>query len=392
MPVETGFYSQMQAPDILGNVQKGLNMREMIDQRAAQKQQAASDQAFKTAVSQNMGEDGMVNAQGMSQLAGINPEKTMALRQNQSSIRQSEGQNKSMDLKQAMEQMGAIGQVLGPANDDPSWSAGRAKLQSIGLDVSDIPESYDPSAQKFIIGKSLSVIERGNQQMEQQQAQQSEEWKRLNYGQRDRQIEATQGARQDQREYKREQEETKKRESLKVPGLGLAQTPTDAKKLKESVEMKSKFDRQIGELIDLRKDKGVEYFDREAVGRGKQLSKDLLLTYKNLAKLGVLSAADEKIINAIIPSDPLGQDWMPGQDSILHQLESFKADLDEDYKTTIKTRLRSPDEAISKMNQQKSAPPPPITTPEEDQQAFAWAESNPSDPRAQAILQSMGGR
>jgi hypothetical protein len=105
--------------------------------------------------------------------------------------------------------------------------------------------------------------------------------------------------------------------------------------------MKEKFDRQIGELIDLRENYGVEYANREAVSRGKQLSKDLLLTYKNLSKLGVLSRSDEAIVNAIIPGDPLGQDWMPGQDSILSNLKSFKADLADDYATTVRTRLQN---------------------------------------------------
>lgn len=125
---------------------------------------------------------------------------------------------------------------------------------------------------------------------------------------------------------------------LYVPGIGEALTATDAKTLKSAVEMKDKFDRQVKELVDLRKEYGVEYFNREAVGRGKQLSKDLLLTYKNLAKLGVLSKSDEDIINAIIPSDPLGQDWAPGQDPILHQLTKFKEDLDQDFQKSVGTR------------------------------------------------------
>jgi len=130
---------------------------------------------------------------------------------------------------------------------------------------------------------------------------------------------------------------------MTVPGLGQALTKEDAKALKTSTEMKKKFDRQIGEMIALRKSKGAEFFDRNAVERGQQLSKDLLLTYKNLAKLGVLSKSDEAIVNAIIPADPL--EWkaasLVGQDPIMTNLKSFKADLDEDYKTTIATRLQN---------------------------------------------------
>ncbi|MGB1290521.1 MAG: hypothetical protein ACPG5Z_00215 [Pseudoalteromonas sp.] len=130
-----------------------------------------------------------------------------------------------------------------------------------------------------------------------------------------------------------------KSKELFVPGMGYALNKDDAKKLKSAKEMKGKFDREVGELIDLREKFGVEYFNRDAVGRGKQLSKKLLLTYKNLAKLGVLSKSDEAIVDAIIPTDPLGQDWMPGQDSTLHVLKKFREDLDKDYTDTVKTRL-----------------------------------------------------
>lgn len=134
----------------------------------------------------------------------------------------------------------------------------------------------------------------------------------------------------------------KAKEDRFVPGFGFAQTADDAKKLKEGAETKNKFDRQVNELIGLRKKHGVEYLNRDAVGRGKQLSKDLLLTYKNLAKLGVLSKADEAIVAAIIPEDPLGHDGTPFQDPILHQLTKFKSDLDDDFNMTLKTRLREP--------------------------------------------------
>lgn len=131
-----------------------------------------------------------------------------------------------------------------------------------------------------------------------------------------------------------------KMQALQTP-YGLANTPDDAKQLKEGHEAKANFDSKIQEMIDLRNKYGTEYFNREAVARGKQLSKDLLLEYKNMAKLGVLSKSDEDIINAIIPEDPLGNDWAPGQDPILSNLQKFKADSDRDFKTRIQTRTRS---------------------------------------------------
>jgi hypothetical protein len=154
-----------------------------------------------------------------------------------------------------------------------------------------------------------------------------------------------------------------KLEKLKTP-MGFALTEQDAKDLKEGYVQKQKFDSQIQEMIDLRKKYGGEMFNRDAVARGKQLSKDLLLTYKNLAKLGVLSKADEDIINAIIPADPLEftpASALTGQDPIMTQLESFKADSEKNFQANLKARLRDYQEpaaaASSKMGPQVDGQP-----------------------------------
>jgi hypothetical protein len=131
-----------------------------------------------------------------------------------------------------------------------------------------------------------------------------------------------------------------KMQGLKTP-FGLANTVDDAKQLKSGFEAKENFDSKIQEMIDLRKQYGTEYFNREAVGRGKQLASDLLLAYKDMAKLGVLSEKDTAILNSIIPEDPLANDWAPGQDPILSKLEKFKGDSDKDFQNKIATRTRS---------------------------------------------------
>lgn len=128
-----------------------------------------------------------------------------------------------------------------------------------------------------------------------------------------------------------------------VPGVGLAMTREDAKTLKAATEMKKDFDRKLTEMIQLReKHDGGAFWNRDDVGRGKQLSKDLLLTYKELAKLGVLSQADEDILNAIIPPDPLAFDFIPNQDPIMTKLRKFKEDANADYQTRLSTRLEKP--------------------------------------------------
>ncbi len=146
-----------------------------------------------------------------------------------------------------------------------------------------------------------------------------------------------QGLRQDALDEKK----SEKIQALQTP-YGIANSLDDAKQLKEAHESKKSFDSKIDEMIKLRKDYGGEVLNREAVARGKQLSKDLLLEYKNMAKLGVLSAADEAIINAIIPDDPLAfsPSKLVGQDPILSNLEKFRADKENDFQTRVATRTR----------------------------------------------------
>ena len=147
----------------------------------------------------------------------------------------------------------------------------------------------------------------------------------------------------DQREYDKQVKLKEKMQGLQTP-FGLASTADDAKQLKEGYVSKNNFDKKLNELISLREKYGGEVMNREAVARGEQLSKDLLLEYKNMAKLGVLSQSDESIINAIIPADPLAfrspLAAMQGQDPILSNLKKFKGDSDADYKNQIAARTR----------------------------------------------------
>jgi hypothetical protein len=137
-----------------------------------------------------------------------------------------------------------------------------------------------------------------------------------------------------------------KNQTLYIPGIGHANNDMDAKTVKTAAELKDKFDRALNEMIGLReKHNGGAILDREDVGRGKQLSNELLLTYKDLAKLGVLSISDEKILKAIIPEDPLAYSGagLMGQDPIRTNLEGLKNDANKDYEKALSLRLKSRD-------------------------------------------------
>ena len=136
-----------------------------------------------------------------------------------------------------------------------------------------------------------------------------------------------------------------KQEELKIEGIGYAKTAQDAKDLKEAVISKKSFDNKLSQLIALReKHSGGAILNRDDVGDAKSLSKQLLLDYKNIAKLGVLSQSDEHILNAIIPSDPLEYNsplaGIQGQDPILTKMKSFQKNTQVDYDTRLNLKLQ----------------------------------------------------
>lgn len=167
--------------------------------------------------------------------------------------------------------------------------------------------------------------------------------------------------RRDDARYQKEQSDklTEKEFKLTTP-YGLANTEQDAKDLRDAHESKRSFDAKIDEMIALRKKhNGGAIWNREDVERGKQLSNDALLEYKNMAKLGVLSSSDTNIINSIIPTDPLEYKaaGLLGQDPILTKMEKFKADNDNSFKEKVKTRTRSQGQGQGQQTEAPKSPP-----------------------------------
>jgi hypothetical protein len=174
-------------------------------------------------------------------------------------------------------------------------------------------------------------------------------------------------------------------QALTTP-YGLARTEADAKALKTADEEKQNFDNKIQEMIDLRKKhSGGVTLNREDVARGKQLSKDALLSYKNMAKLGVLSQADEAIINAIIPDDPLEYSSplaaIQGQDPILNNLVKFKEDKDKEFNAKLSNRLREGfSQQVSQKNETIANPKVGEIETHTDGTKWKFKGGNPADP------------
>lgn len=139
---------------------------------------------------------------------------------------------------------------------------------------------------------------------------------------------------------KQEKQDKDIRERL-VPEVGVALTKTDAKDLKAAAAAKEEFDSMLQEMVDLRNSKGFEVLERDIVARGNQLSTQLLLKYKDLTKLGVLSKADEDLLNRIIPQDifELSPSRVFGADPIMAKLTALQRRVNDDYSFKVQARL-----------------------------------------------------
>ncbi len=330
MPIDSSIYFQQQTPDILGSVQQGLSMRDMMQNRKM-KQKAMADEdakkkAYASAIVQNPdGTTTVDNEKAVGTLAGLGfGEDAMKLK-SQGMADQASAQKMKTD--RFAQHVDFFGRAINGIKDQDSYNTAIAEAKGLGLDVSAIEPMWGPKAQQqlnFYAGQAFSAKDRQDQEF------------------KERELQSRAADRSESRNERRFQAGIKmdeKVQGLKTP-FGLANTTDDAKQLKDAFESKQNFDSKLNEMISLREKYGVEYLNREAVARGKQLSKDLLLEYKNMAKLGVLSAADEDIINAIIPPDPLGQDGAPGQDPIMSNLKKFRDDKNKDFQTRVRTRTR----------------------------------------------------
>lgn len=328
MPVDANIFQMLRMPeksDAFGDFKKGMEFRKDFDQNLEDRK---VKEAFKKGTV--IGEDGNPTYDRKATLAElykVSPQRAM----------ETEQKFAQMDADKYKQQVGLSKDLAWSVQDQGSWDVARQKAKEFGLPGSDkLPDQYDPGFVKKLQYSTLDAHE----QLQQQNFRDKLEQQALDRKESRDERRFLAGQKFQEREDVRAEKQAEKMQALETP-YGPANTVDDAKQLKTAHEAKSNFDNKVQEMIALRKKHGGgAFFNREDVGRGKQLSKDVLLAYKDMAKLGVLSAADEAILNAIIPEDPLAYDFVPGQDPIAHRLEKFKADSDADFKNKVATRTR----------------------------------------------------
>jgi hypothetical protein len=175
--IDHSIYFQQQTPDILGNVQKGLSMRDMMDQRqrlkADQERQAGIQNAYKAGLVTNPdGTTTIDRAKTMSALTGVGAGKE-AMEFEEKALAFDAAKTKA-DFDKQFQTMEMTARLLGNATDQASWEKSLAEAQKFGINVSDEPKFFDPGYRDHLLAKSVSYLDRLRLEKEKREEQRRE--------------------------------------------------------------------------------------------------------------------------------------------------------------------------------------------------------------------------
>jgi hypothetical protein len=129
-----------------------------------------------------------------------------------------------------------------------------------------------------------------------------------------------------------------------VPGLQqYALTADAAKTLKEATKARNDVMDGVSKLKNMRAQYGSEFLNRNVVGRAKVIATDMLLKYKNIAQLGVMSDSDKELLDQLIPKDPTQFEWTG---STFAQLDEFQKIVDRGFRNLALSEGLDPSKAI----------------------------------------------
>lgn len=103
----------------------------------------------------------------LPEITSLSPELGMKLSTSLAQQKKTALDLKLGELKQRQEEVGFVGQLMGSAADPESYSRARETLEKSGVDVSGLPEQFDPAIIREIGVRALTVKERLDAEMKQ---------------------------------------------------------------------------------------------------------------------------------------------------------------------------------------------------------------------------------
>lgn len=164
MPIDTSVYSQLQAPDIAGSIDKGLRLRDLVD---ARNEKSAIKDAYKS--NMQTASDGTMSLNRpkfLSDIAKVNPEAAMNYQKEFAAQDKLTAEQQALRLQQQSQKFGLIANMAGAAVDQPSYDRVRMEAEQIGLTKpGELPVQYDQNLIKYYQARALTQKERIDQQM-----------------------------------------------------------------------------------------------------------------------------------------------------------------------------------------------------------------------------------
>jgi len=165
MPIDSSIYFKQEAPDIIGSIDKGLRMSDMIEARAEKKAAAAKQNDIKAINMSAMVEDpatGMATfdaKKAASEMVkkGYTAEAAETLKAKQSAD-MGAAQLTAEQYKNSMAQLESHARDLAVITDQNSLNAALQKYAAAGHDITNVPKVWGPQAQQFIKNEQMKTL------------------------------------------------------------------------------------------------------------------------------------------------------------------------------------------------------------------------------------------
>jgi hypothetical protein len=183
MAIDASIYFQQQPLDVMGNYQRGLAVRDQLDERARQQRQQAEQDQIREAFGAGMqvGDDGQVSfdqQKTIGQIAQVDP---MQAYQAQQQFQQQDFQNQQQQMqldegkaKKTLQDIDMWSRVFGSVGSQEELDQALRVSESLGMDTTNAPRAYDEGLFRQYKMRALSAKEQLEQQMREHQMKMSE--------------------------------------------------------------------------------------------------------------------------------------------------------------------------------------------------------------------------
>ncbi|MEQ1666372.1 MAG: hypothetical protein ABL927_13460, partial [Bdellovibrionales bacterium] len=170
MPIDTSIYQNIQPLDLVGNYQRGLTMKSLMQDQKLKQDELDSNQKLKDLYANSIvknpdGSIGIDNQKVLSGLAQINPEKYNAFQKSTTEMQQAGIKAKQEKQEFDIKNIQGLHDKISGVQDQPSWDKARSHAISIGaFNDSELPQVYDPNVVKNIYKMTGTAKEAYDQQ------------------------------------------------------------------------------------------------------------------------------------------------------------------------------------------------------------------------------------